>query len=227
MNIYLTSVENVGTTTKPYGGLAYVIQTSGTTGESKLILVPHSSVVPNITDFQGKFKLDKDDTVFLSSPLTFDPSIIDIFLTLVSGATLLLVPRSEKMKANLYRTLFMANKVTVLQCTPSLLRTIFSGQNKSPLDPGPLRIVAVGGENCSPVVKGILEGLLGSGVAVYHLYGLTEMSVWQSLLKVRYRTPARTWQSNYTINIKQTTHVKHSKINILLPNFEYYLDRAT
>lgn len=59
-----------------------------------------------------------DDVVFLASPLTFDPSAVEIFLALTSGARLLIVPTAIKRMPNrLAQVLFKKHKTTVLQVT--------------------------------------------------------------------------------------------------------------
>lgn len=59
-----------------------------------------------------------DDVVFLASPLTFDPSVVEIFLALSSGARLLIVPTVIKRMPNrLAHVLFKKHKATVLQVT--------------------------------------------------------------------------------------------------------------
>lgn len=57
-----------------------------------------------------------DDVVFLASPLTFDPSVVDMFLALSSGARLLVVPSVfKKAPRRLARLLFQRHKTTVMQ----------------------------------------------------------------------------------------------------------------
>lgn len=63
--------------------------------------------------------------VFLSSPLTFDPSVVDIFLALSSGAQLLIVPAViKKMPNRLARLLFRDHQTTVLQVSLHSLETV-------------------------------------------------------------------------------------------------------
>lgn len=58
--------------------------------------------------------------VFLASPLTFDPSVVDIFLALSSGAQLLIVPSViKKMPSRLAQLLFKDHRTTVLQASHS------------------------------------------------------------------------------------------------------------
>ena len=47
-----------------------------------------------------------------------------------------------------------------------------------------LRILAVGGEKCDQEMRKMLSSLLERGVSVYHMYGLTEMSVWQTMTRL-------------------------------------------
>lgn len=62
------------------------------------------------------FEITHEDVLFLASPLTFDPSVVEIFVALSSGASLLIVPTSVKMvPAKLAAVLFSHHRVTILQ----------------------------------------------------------------------------------------------------------------
>lgn len=66
--------------------------------------------------------MSADDVVFLASPLTFDPSVVDIFLALSSGAQLLIVPTViKKSPGRLAQLLFRDHKTTVLQASEKKL----------------------------------------------------------------------------------------------------------
>lgn len=57
-----------------------------------------------------------DDIIFMASPLTFDPSIVELFLALSSGAEVLIVPPSIKQSPRvLMNMLTVRHAVTVLQ----------------------------------------------------------------------------------------------------------------
>lgn len=54
--------------------------------------------------------------MFLASPLTFDPSVVEMFLALSAGARLLMVPSAvRRMPSRLASVLFRRNATTVLQ----------------------------------------------------------------------------------------------------------------
>jgi acyl-CoA synthetase len=172
--------------------LAYMIHTSGTTGRPKQVWVPHSSIVPNITDLMDIFKLNSDDRILNAAPLTFDPSIVEIFITLSVGGTLVMVPHVVKMSPHLFtRVVLKRHRVTVLQVTPSLVRQL-------PLDLirdvllGPrsgLRILAFGGEPCPGI--GTLKEWKSSQNAtrLFNLYGITEVSCWASCHEIAQEDP--------------------------------------
>lgn len=58
--------------------LAYVVHTSGSTGEPKEVWVPHCCIVPNVLGLRTRLGLCPDDVVFNAAPLTFDPSVVEV-----------------------------------------------------------------------------------------------------------------------------------------------------
>ncbi|XP_048832472.1 beta-alanine-activating enzyme isoform X2 [Brienomyrus brachyistius] len=171
-------------------GLAYVLHTSGTTGLPKAVKVPHQCIVPNITHLRSLFQVTASDVIFMASPLTFDPSVVEMFLALSSGACLLIVPTLiKRIPSKLVNVLFANHKTTVLQATPTLLarfgRNILQGVLLS--EASSLRVLALGGEACPPLSLLRSWRQQGNTTRVYNLYGITEVSCWASC----YEIPAR------------------------------------
>uniref|UniRef100_A0A3P8UTR0 Aminoadipate-semialdehyde dehydrogenase n=1 Tax=Cynoglossus semilaevis TaxID=244447 RepID=A0A3P8UTR0_CYNSE len=183
-------------------GLAYVLHTSGTTGPSKIVRVLHKCILPNILHLRSLFQMSADDVVFLASPLTFDPSVVDIFLALSSGAQLLIIPSMvKKMPHRLATALFKDNKTTVLQVTPTLLCS-FSNHiiKQDVLSSGSsLRVLVLGGEAFpSPALLRSCRDE-DNKTHVFNIYGITEVSCWascyeipQTLLQSTFRVPLGT-----------------------------------
>ena len=82
-----------------------------------------------------------------------------MFLAMISGATLLILPWRKLTTGDV-----TLDTVTILHCTPSLLLRLASAPR--------LR------ERCSAEARRRLTEYLEAGVRVYHMYGLTEISVW-------------------------------------------------
>ncbi|XP_014024498.1 beta-alanine-activating enzyme isoform X2 [Salmo salar] len=122
-----------------------------------------------------------DDVVFLASPLTFDPSAVEIFLALTSGARLLIVPTAIKRMPNrLAQVLFKKHKTTVLQVTPTLLgrfgRRVLQEEVLSA--GSSLRVLALGGEACPSLALLRSWRQQGNCTHIYNIYGITEVSCW-------------------------------------------------
>uniref|UniRef100_A0A8C3WMY6 Beta-alanine-activating enzyme n=1 Tax=Catagonus wagneri TaxID=51154 RepID=A0A8C3WMY6_9CETA len=174
--------------------LAYVLHTSGTTGLPKVVRVPHACIVPNIQHFRVLFEITHEDVLFLASPLTFDPSAVEIFVALSSGASLLVVPASVKvLPSKLAAVLFSHHRVTVLQATPTLLRRFGSQLIKSTVlsNSTSLRVLALGGEAFPSLT--VLRSWRGVGnkTQIFNIYGITEVSSWATF----YRIPEETLNS--------------------------------
>ncbi|XP_043369708.1 beta-alanine-activating enzyme isoform X6 [Dermochelys coriacea] len=166
--------------------LAYILHTSGTTGIPKIVRVPHKCIVPNILHLQSLFKITPDDILFMASPLTFDPSVVELFIALISGASLLIVPNPIKMMPlKLSAALFHRHRVTVLQATPTFLRR-FGAQLKSTVLSAStsLRVLALGGE-AFPALN-VLRSWKGreNKTHVFNLYGITEVSSWATCYRI-------------------------------------------
>ncbi|XP_051026230.1 beta-alanine-activating enzyme [Acomys russatus] len=167
--------------------LAYVLHTSGTTGTPKIVRVPHACILPNVQHFRVLFGITQEDVLFLASPLTFDPSVVEIFVSLSSGACLLIVPTSVKvLPSKLADVLFSRHRVTVLQATPTLLRRFGSELIKSTVLSAhtSLRVLALGGE-AFPSLS-ILRSWRGKGnrTQIFNIYGITEVSSWATFYRI-------------------------------------------
>jgi len=67
------------------------------------------------------YGLSNHDVVYMASPLTFDPSVVEIFTTLWSGATLLILDDWMKLRPrDLAVMLTTVHHVTVLQVMISI-----------------------------------------------------------------------------------------------------------
>ena len=71
----------------------YANFTSGSTGEPKGVVVSHRSVIDFINIFTEKFNINEDDVIANQAPFDFDVSVKDIYSTIKTGATLLIVPK--------------------------------------------------------------------------------------------------------------------------------------
>ncbi|XP_058819712.1 beta-alanine-activating enzyme-like [Topomyia yanbarensis] len=171
------------TQTKTACDIAYYIGTSGSTGQPKLVKVPTLCILPNLEQLKNIFQVTQDDRIFVASPASFDPFVVDVFLALRNGACLTLVANEIRLNVErLLTVLFELDKVTIMQITPSLFQR-WSEQSISEVilrNGSSLRHLVLGGEPFPVRLKTFEQ----SSVHVYNIYGITEISCWATIEKV-------------------------------------------
>ncbi|XP_034825211.1 beta-alanine-activating enzyme [Maniola hyperantus] len=155
---------------------SYIAMTSGSTGEPKHVQVPVHCLQPNIDDLTKMFEISPQDVIYFSTPLTFDPSMIEILLACMNGASLLIAPEKTDI-------LFPENKenaVTFWQTTPSKFFQYSNAdiKNKILSANSTLKTLALGGEPLNGVkrLKELKDAM--NKTRIFTLYGVTEMSCW-------------------------------------------------
>ncbi|XP_074109701.1 aminoadipate-semialdehyde dehydrogenase isoform X2 [Cotesia typhae] len=99
---------------------AYAVTTSGSTGQPVVVKVTHKSILLNIKDLKNILKLSSTDRVAQLTPLTFDPSYVEIFLSLLAGATLCTFADDLKNHPDVLLKVLHDKKITFISTTPSL-----------------------------------------------------------------------------------------------------------
>lgn len=104
--------------------LAYVIYTSGSTGRPKGVAVSHRAIAEHVQGFIAEWSMTADDRLLQSSSVSFDASLLDIFVTLSLGAQLI-VPKPDAFDDIDYvADLISRHGVSVLHMVPSMLSTL-------------------------------------------------------------------------------------------------------
>ncbi|MGI8329566.1 amino acid adenylation domain-containing protein [Actinomadura scrupuli] len=146
--------------------LAYVIYTSGSTGRPKGVAIPHVALTNFLLTMRERLALTPADRLVAVTTIAFDIAALELYVPLLSGATVVLATRAQVRDPAALGALLAG--ATVVQATPSLLGS---------LDPAALQglRVLVGGEALPPALAGTLAEVTSEAVNVY---GPTEATVW-------------------------------------------------
>ena len=163
--------------------LAYVIYTSGSTGQPKGVAVSHHAIAEHVDGFIAEWSMTAEDRLLQSSSVSFDASLLDIFVTLSLGAQLI-VPKPEAFSDIPYvADLISRHRVTVLHMVPSMLSTLLMLPQVFNVEAWrALRHVPVGGEALPGEVADKFAGHFDAELRNH--YGPTEAVVCSTHMRV-------------------------------------------
>ena len=101
--------------------ILYVLFTSGSTGVPKGVTISHAAVLDFIEWICGRYNLDEHTTLCNQAPFYFDASVPDIYISLKTGATVLIPPKSYYMFPQKILQFIDEHKVNTLIWVPSAL----------------------------------------------------------------------------------------------------------
>ncbi|SEG94853.1 amino acid adenylation domain-containing protein, partial [Thermomonospora echinospora] len=125
---------------------AYVIYTSGSTGRPKGVVVPHQNVVRLLKSTERWFGFGSDDVWTLFHSYAFDFSVWELWGSLLYGGRLVVVPFLTSRSPENFLELLAAERVTVLNQTPSAFYQLMAADRENPGSDLALRYVVFGGE---------------------------------------------------------------------------------
>jgi amino acid adenylation domain-containing protein len=153
--------------------LAYVMCTSGSTGRPKGVMIPHRSLSNHMHWMQATFPVTAADRVVQETPISFDPSIWEIFAPLVAGGRLIVARPGGHQDSAYLVELLATHQVTMMKLVPSLLQMLLEEEALAICQS--LRHVFCCGE---PLPSALQERFFGRLEAHLHnLYGPTEATL--------------------------------------------------
>ncbi|MFB9303524.1 non-ribosomal peptide synthetase, partial [Kibdelosporangium philippinense] len=174
----------------PAENIAYVLFTSGSTGEPKGVEVPHRAAMNTIDDLNERFGIGPADRCLAVSALEFDLSVYDVFGLLSVGGAVVLVEEDDRKEARQWVELAATRAATLVNCVPALLDMLLVTARPGEL--AGLRTVLLGGDWVGTDLPGrVFEQSPSCRFA--GLGGTTETAIHSTVCEVREVAPS--WRS--------------------------------
>lgn len=157
--------------------LAYVIHTSGSSGRPKGVQISHRNAVSFLLASHRYFPIRQGDTLLAVTTLSFDISVLEIFLPLLGGGRIRLISREAVNDGAQLRGILQDEPITYLQATPNTWKILL----KSGWESHSGLTLLCGGE-AMPVA--LANQLTAGGGRLWNCYGPTETTVWSTYERV-------------------------------------------
>jgi amino acid adenylation domain-containing protein len=156
--------------------LAYILYTSGSTGKPKGVMLAHEAATSFVDWCSTTFGPTSADRFSSHAPFHFDLSILDIYLAIKHGATLVLVSEEVGKDPLRLADLIDEQRISIWYSTPSILTLLTQYGKLTQHDLSALRIIFFAGEVFPVKHLRALKSLVPLP-AYYNLYGPTETNV--------------------------------------------------
>ncbi|MCF7971293.1 MAG: amino acid adenylation domain-containing protein, partial [Methylococcaceae bacterium] len=154
--------------------LAYILFTSGSTGQPKGVMVRHQGFVAMALAQGALFKLTPQSRVLQFAAIGFDASLSEVFMAWFSGASLVLIDQPTISDAHRFLAFINSQQVTHLTLPPVYLKAL----NQAPMPS--VEVLITAGE------AAVIEDALyyARHCHYFNAYGPTEASVCASVYQV-------------------------------------------
>jgi amino acid adenylation domain-containing protein len=162
--------------------LAYVLYTSGSTGQPKGVQIAHRSLRNFLLALGEHLQVSAHHVGLALTTCSFDIAALEYFLLLLYGGRIVLSTEQQAHDGQQLAQLVAREHITLMQATPStwylLLQAGWTGADHLQL--------LCGGE---PLSVELARQLLERGQRLWNLYGPTETTIWSTIYPVEASSP--------------------------------------
>jgi amino acid adenylation domain-containing protein len=156
--------------------VAYILYTSGSTGNPKGVVLTHGNALSFIDWCSGVFEPTSNDRFSSHAPFHFDLSILDLYVSIKHGAALVLFGEALGKEPQRLAAAIASEKITMWYSTPSILNLLANFGKMERHDYSHLRVVNFAGEVFPLPQYRAVKALLPHP-RYFNLYGPTETNV--------------------------------------------------
>lgn len=149
---------------------AYIMYTSGTTGEPKGVSVSHRAIANHFEGVQELLSMGPHDKWLATNSIVFDPAVLQLVAPLWFGAEVVVATESEVLDGNALLKLIESEGITILDMTPTGWRLLLEATSQR----FPRLQALVGGEALPVSLASELSGRVRK---LWNMYGPTEATI--------------------------------------------------
>lgn len=157
---------------------AYILYTSGSTGNPKGVIIPRSALKNFMEGVSNLIPFTPEKRIACLTTISFDIFILESIMALCKGLTVVLADEEEQKNPRLMARLIIENKVDILQMTPSRMQLLFH-HNKTLDFLRYVQIIMIGGETFPLEMLNQLQK--HTKAKIYNMYGPTETTIWSCI----------------------------------------------
>ncbi|MGC4807622.1 amino acid adenylation domain-containing protein [Micromonospora sp. DT233] len=154
---------------------AYLMYTSGSTGQPKGVLVGHGSLVGLLREMERLVRPAAGDRMVASATVIFDISLLELLLPLTTGVECVVADDETAADAVRLAELIRDRGVTLVQATPSVWRILAEHLDTR------VRVAISGGE---PMTVKVRDALLEVTDEAFNAYGPAETTIYSSAWRI-------------------------------------------
>ena len=157
---------------------AYVLYTSGSTGNPKGVIISHSAFMNFLNYMVQKISIVEDDKLLALTSICFDISLLEMFLPLMVGAGIVMTTHDEALDGSKILRCIKENSVTIMQATPPSYQILYDFYERETSLEGLLRSCLCGGQSYE---LDLVDKMQKMSKKVFNVYGPTETTIWSTV----------------------------------------------